>query len=44
MPFIIYADTKSLIKKIDGCVNNSENSSTTNICDHIPYRYSTSTI
>ena len=31
MPYIIYADTKSLIKKIDGCVNNPENSSTAKI-------------
>ena len=29
MPYIVYADIESLIKKIDGCVNNPENSSTT---------------
>ena len=26
MPYIIYADIEFLIKKIDGCANNSENS------------------
>ena len=31
MPYIIYADIESLIKKIDGCANNPENSSTTKI-------------
>ena len=25
MPYIIYADTESLIRNIDGCVNNPEN-------------------
>ena len=29
MPYNIYADIESLIKKIDGWVNNPENSSTT---------------
>ena len=24
MPYIIFADLKSLIKEIDGCANNSE--------------------
>ena len=28
MPYTIYADIESLIKKIDGCANNRENSST----------------
>ena len=28
MPYIIYVDMESLIKKIDGCANNSEKSST----------------
>ena len=37
----IYADIKPLIKKIDGCVNNPESSSTTKIGEHIPCRYST---
>ena len=31
MPYIIYADIESLIKKIDGCANNPEKSSTTKI-------------
>ena len=44
MPYIIYADLKSLNKKIDGCENNPENSSTTKIGEHIPCRYSMSTI
>ena len=28
MPYIIYANIESLIKKIDRCANNPENSST----------------
>ena len=28
MPYIIYVDIESLIKKIDGCANNPEKSST----------------
>ena len=44
MPYIIYADIESLIKKIDGCANNPENSSTIKIGEHIPCRYSMSTI
>ena len=40
MPFIIYADTESLIEKIDGCAN----SSTTKIGEHIPCGHSMSTI
>ena len=36
MPYIIYAHIESLIKKIDGCVKNPENSSTTKIGEHIP--------
>ena len=31
IPYIIFANTESLIEKIDGCGNNSENSSTTKI-------------
>ena len=27
MPYIIYADIESLIRKIDGCANNPEKSS-----------------
>ena len=33
---IIYADLESLIKKIDGCANNPEKSSTTKIGEQIP--------
>ena len=36
MPYIIYADIESLIKKVDGCTNNPENFSTTKIGEHIP--------
>ena len=35
MPYIIYVDIQSSIKEIDGCVNNTENSSTTKIGEHI---------
>ena len=31
MPYIIYVDIKSLIRKIDGYANNPEKSSTTKI-------------
>ena len=41
---IIYADFESLVKKVDGCKNNSEKLSITKICEHIPYGYSVSTI
>ena len=44
MPYIIYADIESLVKKIDGCTNNLENSSTTKIGEHIPCGYPMSTI
>ena len=30
MPYIIYADIETLSKKIDGCANNPEKSSTSN--------------
>ena len=39
MSYIIYADLESLIKKIDGCANNPESSSTTKIGEHIPRGY-----
>ena len=35
MPYTIHADIESLIKKIDGCANNRENSSTTKAAEHI---------
>ena len=44
MPYIIFADIETLIKKIDGCANNPENSSTTKIGEHIPCGYSMATI
>ena len=44
MTYIIYADIESLIRKIYGRGNNPENSSTTKIGEHIPCRYSISTI
>ena len=44
MPYIIYANTESLIKKIDRYSNNPKNSSTTKIREHIPCGYSMSTI
>ena len=44
MPSIIYTGKESLIKKIDRCANNPENSSTTKIGGRIPCGYSMSTI
>ena len=44
MPSIIYADIESLIKKIEGCANNPEKSSTAKLGEHIPCGYSMSTI
>ena len=44
MPYLIYADIESLIRKIDGCANNPKDSSTTKIGEHIPCGYSMSTI
>ena len=41
---IIHADMKSLIKKIDECANNPENSSTTKIGKHILCWCSMSTV
>ena len=38
-PCTIYAHIESLMKKIDRCANNSENSSTTKIGEHIPCGY-----
>ena len=34
-PFIINADLKCVIKKIDGCKDNPENSSSTKVSEHI---------
>ena len=44
MSYIIYADIESLIKKIDGCADNPENSSTEEVGEHITCGYSMSTI
>ena len=35
MPYIVYVDIESLIKKIDGCANNPEKSLTTKIGEYI---------
>ena len=43
MPYIIYPDIESLIRQIDGCENNLENTSTTKIGEHIPCGYLIST-
>ena len=42
--YIIYVKHESLIEKIHGCANNSQKSSTTEIGNHIPYRYPLLTI
>ena len=42
MWYIIYADIESLIKRIDGCANNPEKSSTTKIGECILCGYSMS--
>ena len=39
IPYIIYADMESLIRKIHKCSNNPENSATKKIGEHILYRY-----
>ena len=39
MPYTIYADIESSIKKIDGCENNPEKSSTAKTGEHIPCSY-----
>ena len=44
MPYIIYADFKFLIRKIDGLENNPENCSTKEIGEHVPCGYSIWTI
>ena len=43
-PFITYTDLERIIEKIDGCKNNPQNSSTTNLSEHIPSGFSISTI
>ena len=44
MPYIIYSDLESLIKKIDVYTNNQELSSTTKSVERTPCGYSMSTI
>ena len=44
MPYIIYADPESMLKRIDRCAVNPERSSTTKIREHIPCEHSVSTI
>ena len=44
MSHIIYADLESLIKKVERCASNPKKSSTRKIVEHIPCRYSMSTI
>ena len=39
MPYIIYADIESSIKKIDGCANNPENFLSIKIGEYIPCGY-----
>ena len=39
MPYFIYGDIECLIRKIDSCANNPENSSTTKIGENIPCGY-----
>ena len=39
-----HADLEYLIKKVDGCKNKPENSSTTNLGEHNPSGFSMSTI
>ena len=41
---MIYADLEYLIKKIDECKNNPENSQTTKVSEHILSGFSMSTI
>ena len=43
-PSNIYADIESLIKRMDGCKNDFENSSKTKVGEHIPCQYSLSRI
>ena len=42
--YIIYVDLETLIKKIEGCINNPAKSSATKVCEHIPSGYSLQTI
>ena len=44
MPYIIYADIESLIKKIDECSNSPKYSLITKIGEHVPCGYSMPTM
>ena len=44
VPFIVYADIKCIIEKIDRCKKNPENSTTTKVSKHIPSGFLVSTI
>ena len=41
VPFIIYADLECLLEKMNTCINNPNESSTTKINKHTPSGYST---
>ena len=43
-PFIIYADLECITKKIDGWENDSENSYSTKVSEHIPSSFSMSAV
>ena len=43
-PFITHANLECIIRKIDECKNNPENSSTTTVSEHIQSGFSMSTI
>ena len=42
-PFIIYVDLECILKKLNGCKNNQENLSTTNVKEQISSGFSMST-
>ena len=44
LPYIIYADIESVIKKIDGSANNTKKSSGSKLGQRIPWWYSMSTV
>ena len=39
LPFVIYADSECLLEKLSTCINNPNESSTTEINKHIPSGY-----
>ena len=43
LPFVIYADLECLLEKMSTCINNPNESSTTEINKHTPSGYSIST-